>query len=637
MNNLNTNNNFDNSSLQDLTNKILKNIAGFADWKNESIITQIDKNDINHSFVCYDKLISKNDYFIFSFKDFLVKMILNIAFNLKTELDIKAETLKKLIFYYKFEAFKDDVVDENGNLRSQAATTAPLDSESLECIKNSAEFLIKIINVGLDKEKSEFDAEIKDVLSAILDDVSNKSLPDNLNINKNNLKKKINSTEINNKYLNCNNSNNNNNNFTSSNFQEQDFYSPLTSYNKQLQSYAFNLVDSEKDDFLEVYINNLKKILVKNFIPGSSKFVSDQDAFYCKTINANLIKEIKMNILLVEEENIQQANIYDESDNTVKNISSLSNFINKLFVVNKNLDCYYKNKENTKNENNVYKALIDDFFEIFNLKIKNSSDNEVGNNNGKIFGYENENENIFESTQNNINLDFNKYFTLDFNYLIYLLPGNSHDILKSSGSSNSNSKFSSNNDLSERTFFLNTDKIPNYTNNNNNNLNQTLNNNSNMPGAKRQSQNLPPNSITQNLSLSNPNICNTGFLSRYIARKDYIYRMLVSNVWSNFNYEISEDEYVNAKRYQLLKENICFYVNEAKNIFNLYLFKIELIRAPYMIFNLNRTLTNTGNDVNESVEFLFWKNLKILRKEDENAVVGNKKKGANEANLITIE
>jgi len=650
---------YNNNYLQDLTNKILKNIAGFVDWRKESIVTQTDKIDINQIFVSDCKLRGKNDFLIF-FKDFLIKIILNIAFNLRAELDIKAETLQKFVSYYTcdskgIELPKDAFAAEaESNLKSQAPVA--LDAESLKCIKHSAEFLIKIINMGLDKQKSEFDEEMKEILNAILDDIVNKSSINNNFFNNSNIKN--NSTEINSLNFNniidnniksnnnpFNNHANNQANFPEKHFRsnsresQQELFAPLTAYNKQLQSYAFNLVDIEKDDLFEVYISHLKNILVKNLIPTNSPFDSlEQYAFHCKTVNANLLKEIKMNILLVEEENIQAANIFDESESVVKNISSITNFINKLYVINKNLDCFYKNKEKKNIVNNEYKALIDDFFETFNFSNKKNNNyfyrSSVANDAGdKLFGNY-EDENIFEQLQNNnVNLDFNSYFPISFNYTIYLLPGNSHDLFKNSHK---------NNDDSEKCF-----KPPN-TNTNNNYLNQSLNNNnnnhnsnttSNSADAKRQSQNLIANPvITDNSRLNNPHIHNTGFVSRYIAKKDYIYRMLVANLWSNLNYEISEEEYINAKRYQLLKENISFYISEAQNIFNLYLFKIELFRPPYQIFNLNRNLTNTGNDINESTEFLFWKNLKIKRKEEDQGNTNNKKKAnGNEANLMTIE
>jgi hypothetical protein len=304
----------------------------------------------------------------------------------------------------------------------------------------------------------------------------------------------------------------------------------------------------------------------------------------------------------------------------------LTSFINKLYLINKKLDCYYKTKEILGY--NPYKTLIDDFFETFNFKSSSNNNNYKNIENEKnIFCSENENENNLEAKQNYINLDFNSYFNLKFNYTIYLLPGNSHNLFSNSSNGNSNCS----KDM-EKTFIPNNNNPNSINNNSNNKILNPTNHNGSLTSAKRQSQNLEV-SLNENSATNNSNICNTGFLSRYIAKKDYIYRMLVANLWSNIDFETTEDEYIYAKRFQMLKENLNFYIREAENIFNLYLFKIELIRPPYMIFNLNRALTNTANDVNDSVEFLFWKNLKIVRKEDEYA----KKKGANESNLITIE
>jgi len=302
----------------------------------------------------------------------------------------------------------------------------------------------------------------------------------------------------------------------------------------------------------------------------------------------------------------------------------LTSFINKLYLINKKLDCYYKSKEILGC--NPYKALIDDFFETFNFKSSNNNNFKNNEKENNIFSSENEIENNLDSKENYINLDFNNYFNLKFNYTIYLLPGNSHNLFSNTSNGNSNCS----KDM-EKTFITNN----NNTNSINNSKNKILNPenlNCSLNSTKRQSLNFEA-SPNENSSTNNSNICNIGFLSRYIAKKDYIYRMLVANLWSNIDFETSEDEYIYAKRFQMLKENLNFYIREAENIFNLYLFKIELIRSPCMIFNLNRAFTNTANDVNDSVEFLFWKNLKIIRKEDENA----KKKGANESNLITIE
>lgn len=654
-----TNNLFNNNNhlynSRDLTNKILKNIAGFVDGKNENILTQLNNKDIKSSLSGENKLNDKSKFDI-CLKDLLLNLILNITYNLnlKKELNLENETLKKLVMYYKLDSSKangmlnqsvnEEILDKNNDKNDKS-----LDAESIKSIRHTIDFLVKIINLGLDKEKSEFDSEMKEIITAIIDDIQNRNIPNNsFSDNYNNL---------------VNNKDSNKDLFDNIIAEKEfDLFAPLTFYNKNLQNFSYNLVDYDKDDFFEVYLCHLKNILIKNFIPGSM-FDSDQDAFYCKTVSSNLLKEMKIDILLVEDE-ILQSNIYDENENPYRNLSSLTNFINKLYLINKNIDSYYKNKESKLN--NPYKDIIDNFFETFNFyssnKNKNKKDEDYINDNNpfkKQNANETETEIIFESNDININLDFNRYFNLSFNYIVYLLPGNSHELIRNRNNFNtinnaySNSALNLNNinnnshELDKSQIQRNFNNISNINNiNSTNNIsNKSLNSvlnptgiNNNDPNcssadAKRQSHTFQPNSLKEILALKNPNISNTGFLSRYISKKDYIYKMLIANLWSNIDYESSEDEFIKDKRFELLKANLDFYIKEAENIFSLFLFKIELIRIPYMIFNLNRTLTNTANDVNDSVEFLFWKNLKIIRKEDDNL----KKKFSNEANLITIE
>jgi len=542
---------------QELTNKILKNIAGFVDWKSESIIKNIDKNEVNSGFICENGIFKEKEYLIY-FNEFLVKILINCIYNLKDEIEINSDNLKKLIYHYYIENAQKDKNKINNNIYLYESETNDLEGE--KSLRLSIEFLIKIINIGLDKEKSEFDYDIREIINSILTDISQKS----------NLKDILENKQMESLF-------------------KTDSFTPLTEYNKKLQNYSYNLVDNEKDDFFEVYLALVKNILVKNFIPNSF-YESEQDITYFKSINTNLIKEIKMNILLVEEEFVQN-NIYDDTDNYIKNVSSLTNYINRLYMVNKNLDNFY---ENTQNKSNSYKPLIDDFFETFNF------DNKIN----KIFSNTQKEDN-FESTQIHLNLETDTNFKLNFNYIIYLLPGNLIDLFCNENTGKN-------------------DAEKNYINETFINFNSTILN-SRLTSAKKESLNLSRGYYNQNL-------CNTSFLCRYIAKKDYIYKTLISNLWSNINFEEDEDEFINAKRYQILKENINFYINEAENIFNLYLFKIELFKTSFLIINLNKTLTTAINESIESVDFLFWKNLKIIRKEDE--VV--KKKG-NETNYLNLE
>jgi len=594
-------NNYSNSNyFQEMTNKILKNIACFVDWRNESILENINRIDINDYYINNNYNINKQENIIL-FKDILNKLILSIIYNLKDDIEIDCETLKKVVFYYNFDNYQDDTRtksslrrDSNGdlNISTKNLESNNNDLETEKSIRHSLEFLIKIINIGLDKEKSEFDCDIKEIISSILDDIRNK----------NSLLFK-NSSESKNELNENNNSNSNLNVNFGSNLLNMDLFSSLNFFNKSLAKYTYNLVDEEIDDYFEVYLNFIKNIMVKNLIPNNI-LENDNDTLYCKTINTNLIKEMKMNILLVEQETNQSTN-YNENESMLNNISTISIFINKLFEINKRLEKYYKKKEEKEN---VYKTIIDDFYKVFNFEKTDSNSNIFENSN-----------NIVDTQINKESLEPNNDFKLNFNYILYLLPGNCLELFNS----NSNAFV---NDF-DKTAYINTSsyKFNNTSilNTNPSILNYSLANNSK---ENRQQNQANANQI-------NLNFFNTSYLCRYIAKKDFTYRTLIANLWNNINYDASEDEIINSGRIQVLKENLDLYINEAENIFDLYLFKIELVKVPSLLLNSNRTLSNQGNELNESEEFLFWKNLKIIRKEDEN----NKKKGQEASNSIKIE
>lgn len=538
-----------------LTSKILRNIAGFIGWTNQSVLSKEDRNDINSIFICNskNKLSNKNDSLI-KFNDLLIKLLLNILYNLQGELTVDQDLLKKLVLYYKVNHnnmfmegktldnnaikliersfYDNETITNNENIKSGNNDANAIDQESQKFIRISIEFLVKIINIGLDKDRLEFKEELKDIANGLLEEISKKDISNILNRN----------------FL----------TFAKDNFL------PLTDLKKRLYSYTYNLVDLDKDDYFEIYVHHLKQILSKNFLSNTNlNSELEQDQNLCRSVYINLLKETKINIVLLEDTNSSSSAL--NTNPIDDNITSISFFVRELHKIYKSLDQYYKNKENKMN---IYKYLIDDFFKLVNSN--------------------NTRQETFECKENNINLDFNNYFELNFNYTIYLLPANS----PSTGDKSNNSLLQNNS-------------------NKNNNISSSI--------------------FDERANKDFLHMNNSSFLCRYISKKDYIYKTLIYNLWNSVEFDNTENEALNAKRYGLLKENLDFYVSEADSIFNLFLYKIELTKTPAFMLSQNKTFTNLLGDANETEEILFWKNLKIIKREDESI----KKK--TEFTPITIE
>lgn len=128
------------------------------------------------------------------------------------------------------------------------------------------------------------------------------------------------------------------------------------------------------------------------------------------------------------------------------------------------------------------------------------------------------------------------------------------------------------------------------------------------------------------------NINNINFLSRFISKKDFVYSNMIFNIWSKLNFENFSEDFFEEKKIDLLKENLNFYVKEANKIFNLYLYKVEIFKIPYQMLYLNNKNSKNFDETNDCIEFLCWKNLKILKKNEE-----KKDKKKVEVNNINIE
>jgi hypothetical protein len=590
-----------------LNSKYLKEISMLDKYDKDDK----DSNDNNNN-------IEKNDLYKINFKEILLKILLNIIYNIEGNNEIlNTESIRKFIAYYM----------DN-------------DNEGILFTKYTIEFLSKIINSGFDKPKEEFLKDLEKLMMNLFKENDKKYNEENNNNDNNN-------------------DNDNENNNINTNIEQKDLL-PLFFFQKLLNINFYEHINHNKNNFFDIYLkyiyNIAEKYLLKkeinlNFNLNNNN-INEEELEYEKEnllfqnlIMINLLKEIRINIMLCEEEiNISKINEIKELENhnqnqnqnlnhnqhqkekekekekekyQEENLTNISNFVKMLFSIYSNIDKIKKNLNNKNNininnsnnninninsNNNIKEKNFENIFENFkkNLlkkyNINNNKDYDNINNNNNNDNNSDNNINFSQSQNKDFNKDYDKnkefhktisknfeifFSDIDFNYLLYIIPGNINNIKK------------------------------------------------------------------KNEESYRKNISNTNFLSEFISKKDFVYKNMIYNIWSKINFDNFSDEYFEEKKIDLLKENLNFYIKEANKIFYLYLYKVELSKIQFgqnQIFNsntnlnLNLNLQRNKSQIasslfdNESNEFLFWKNLKILRINEE-----KKDKKKIENNNINIE